>query len=219
MLELAQEAQDEMLRIEEEIAQAKQAKAEAEAALTAMVPPEITDMPDYAQRKQAIQARIAEAQDQVTAARNDQQARTDDLRRKRQAVRVELQGIRAQLAKEETLRGVRARIAELEQERHQLAEELAQIDQLTDLADDFTRYKGEHVTETINGLFRLPSSGSSPSRSTGRRRPLVISCAAVCPMTEGSTMGPGPMWGWTSSALWDGITDMLSRCLWTTPRA
>ncbi len=177
MLSLAQEAQDDMTRIEGEIAQAKQAKAEAEAALTAMVPPEITDMPDYVQRKQAIQDRIAEAQDQVTAARNDQQARTDDLRRKRQAIRVELQGIRAQLAKEDTLRGVRARIAELEQERHQLAEELAQIDQLTDLADDFTRYKGEHVTETINGLFRLAQFRLFAEQVNGETPP---ACDILC---------------------------------------
>ena len=155
MADLARSAQDDMVRIEGEIAQAKQAKAEIETALEAMAVPEITDLPDYAQHKKVLQDKITSAQAELFGFQAAQQTRTDELRRKRQSVRSELEQLRAQIAKEDTLKQVQARIGELEQERRQLADELARIDQLTDLADDFVRYKGEHITQAVNDRFRL----------------------------------------------------------------
>ena len=66
-----------------------------------------------------------------------------------------MQEKREQLAKESTLKSVLQRIEELEEERRQLAEELASVEHLTDLAEDFVRYKVECITDNINSMFRL----------------------------------------------------------------
>lgn len=112
-------------------------------------------MPDYADRKNALSGTLRELERQFAEVQTNARARTDELRRKRQAVREEMEAIRSQLAKENTLIAIHSRIAELEAERTALAAELAEIDRITDLADDFIRFKGEYTTKAVNDLFRI----------------------------------------------------------------
>jgi len=177
MADLAKDAQDDMVRIEGELTRLKEEKAAVEGQLADLVLPEIADLPDYADRKGKIEQQIQEARQQLDAAQRAERTRTDELRRKRQSVRSELERLRSQIAKEDTLRRVQARIGELEQERRQLADELARIDQLTDLADDFVRYKGEHITQAVNDRFRLARFRLFSEQVNGETPP---ACEILC---------------------------------------
>ena len=177
MSDLAKGAQDDMVRLEGDLAQLKQEKAAVEGQLAGMVRPEITDLPDYAGRKGRLALQIQEAREQLDAAQASERARTGELRRKRQRVRSELEQLRIQIAKEDTLKRVQARIGELEQERRQLAEELARMDRLTDLADDFVRCKGEQITQAVNDRFRLAQFRLFSEQVNGETPP---ACEILC---------------------------------------
>ena len=177
MADLAKGAQDDMVRIEGELAQLKEEKAAIEGQLADPVCPEITDLPDYAARKGKLAQQIQEARQQLDDAQRAERTYTDELRRQRQSVRSELEQLRGQIAKEDTLKRVQARIGELEQERRQLADELARIDQLTDLADDFVRYKGEHITQAVNDRFQLARFRLFSEQVNGETPP---ACEILC---------------------------------------
>jgi DNA repair exonuclease SbcCD ATPase subunit len=125
------------------------------ASLPAVDTPEIQSLPHYVERYEKLTKQLTTAQATLEAAQKDAQSATDDLRSQRFAIRDEMQAKREQLAKESTLKSVLTRIKELEDERQQLAEELASVEHLTDLAEDFIRYKVERITDSINSLFRL----------------------------------------------------------------
>lgn len=144
-----------MVELESEIARIKDELAAARAKLEAIKTPAVTDIPDYSDRKNALSGVLRELEQQLAEAQTNAKARTDELRRKRQSVREEMEGIRSQLAKENTLITIHSRIAELESERTALAAELAEIDRITDLADDFIRFKSEYTTKAVNDLFRI----------------------------------------------------------------
>ena len=152
-----EEDKDAAARLEGELALAKEEADRLRAALEAAEAPEILDMPDYAEKRKEAAARAAKAREALLAARADSRAQTDDLRRKRMALRGEMDRIRELLAKETVLQATKQRIEELTRERRTLADGLAELDRMGDLADRFLRCKAERVTERVNGMFRLAS--------------------------------------------------------------
>lgn len=152
-----EEDKDAAARLEGELALAKEEADRLRAALEAAEAPVILDMPDYAEKRKEAAERAAKAREALLAARDDSRAQTDDLRRKRMALRGEMDRIRELLAKETVLQATKQRIAELTRERRTLADGLAELDRLGDLADCFLRCKAERVTERVNGMFRLAS--------------------------------------------------------------
>ena len=155
MRQSAEQLQQDMADIENTIARLRDELEAAEERCAAASAPEIVDMPDYATRRNAAQTRLEAALKQLDGEQDTYMQTVNILREKRQAVRAEMDGIRRQLAKEDTLNALRQRITELEAERHKLAEELAQVDQLNDLAEQFTRFKTQYITNAVNGKFRL----------------------------------------------------------------
>lgn len=155
MREQAEELKNTMAELESGLAERK-AKLESLKERQKAAPAQtVEDMPDYAKRHNELEERVRAAQSALSAAKQDAVTRTNDLRQQRQAVRADMDGIRGQLAKGETLSRLRQRITELEEERHNLADELAGLDRLTDLAEDFTRYKAEYITASVNDRFRI----------------------------------------------------------------
>lgn len=151
----AEEAQTEAQEAKQKGQEARAQETAAREALAELRGPEIQDLPEYAQELERGKAALTEAQAALTAARANGEARLLELRKTRAGVRGELAGLRGQLARLEALAQTRARIGELEQERTELAGELARVDQLTDQAEEFTREKARQVTERVNGLFRM----------------------------------------------------------------
>lgn len=155
---LASDAKERMAAREARLAELTDqlSKLEAELkSLPAVETPEIQDLPHYNERREKLTEKLTMAQWELETAQKGAQSATDDLRSQRFAIRDEMQEKREQLAKESTLKSVLQRIEELEEERRQLAEELASVEHLTDLAEDFVRYKVECITDNINSMFRL----------------------------------------------------------------
>lgn len=117
--------------------------------------PEITDMPDYTEKRSGLFKQLTEARNELKQAQLSTDELMSSIRSKRNAVRDELASIRSQLAKEATLQTLERRIEQLQEERHDLVQELAKLDRLNDLAESFSQYKARYITDRINGKFRL----------------------------------------------------------------
>lgn len=149
---------DRIVEIESEIAQMKDELASEKAYLSSLgaySAPEITDMPDYAEKRSGLTKRLTAARNELKQAQLSSDELMSSIRSKRNAVRDELASIRSQLAKEATLQTLERRIEQLQQERHDLAQELAEIDRISDLAESFSKFKATYITDRINGKFRL----------------------------------------------------------------
>lgn len=59
------------------------------------------------------------------------------------------------LAKEQTLADTRRRIADLQAEQRTAAAEVEQMDRLIAMCEEFTRYRVQAITESVNSRFRL----------------------------------------------------------------
>ncbi|MCD8381513.1 MAG: hypothetical protein LUC30_01140 [Clostridiales bacterium] len=149
--EQAAEVQTRMVELENRIAQAKDELA----ALQAAPAGEIADLPDFGQQMDKIAAELEAAQQALQAATEDAEKDTRTLRAQKEAITAELRGLREQLAREDILRRAREREKALQEQTREVSEQIAQADRTLDLADEFTRYKTERVTDGINGCFRL----------------------------------------------------------------
>lgn len=149
--EQAAEVQSRMVELENRIAQAKDELAALEADSGA----EVVNLPGFAGRMGKIMAELNEAQSALQAATEDAEAATRRLRTQKETVSAELRSLREQLAREDILRRAREREKALRQQTREVSEQIAQTDRTLDLIDQFTRYKTEHVTDSINGCFRL----------------------------------------------------------------
>lgn len=147
-----------IVAIESEIAQMKDTLAARKAYLGSLGDcsvPEITDMPDYAEKRSGLFKQLTAARGELKQAQLSTDELVSSIRSKRNAARDELASIRSQLAKEATLQTLERRIEQLQQERHDLSQELAEVDRLNDLAENFSQYKARYITDRINGKFRL----------------------------------------------------------------
>ncbi|MCC8128606.1 MAG: hypothetical protein LIO51_01525 [Clostridiales bacterium] len=149
--EQAAEVQSRMVELENRIAQAKDELAALEDAPTG----EIADLPGFEGRMGEIMAELNEARQALQSATEDAETATRKLRTQKETVSAELRSLREQLAREDILRRAREREKALQQQTREVSEQIAQTDRTLDLIDQFTRYKTEHVTDSINGCFRL----------------------------------------------------------------
>lgn len=146
-----QEARERVSQIEDQIDE----KTKYLELLEATVPLEIDDLPEYQQQREALLGRIADnerARQEASAGQQDRQA---PLMEQRRALMDELTALNKQAAREAQLMDAQARERELKQQQRRMAEELERADRAVDLIEQFTRYKAEFVTDTINALFRL----------------------------------------------------------------
>lgn len=130
----------------------------AQIALDSYTPPvEVVpeNLPDYDRRKGAILTLIADADKRIDRLTGDTAAEKSRLETALTAVTTEKLTHDAVLAKEQTLADTRKRIADLQAEQRTAAAEVEQMDRLIAMCEEFTRYRVQAITESVNSRFRL----------------------------------------------------------------
>lgn len=145
------EIQERMVALENDIARQRDVVAAMEAAPKQ----EITDLPDYESRKVTLIAKLEHLKSQMEAAQQDEWQRKRPLMDRQTTIERELTALRGELAKEATLTMAVNREAELRQQLRSISQQMEQVDKMLDLIDQFTRFKAEFVTDSINAKFQL----------------------------------------------------------------
>lgn len=151
-------AKDRLLAAETALKTAQDEVQKAQITLDSYTPPvEITpeNLPDYDRRKGAILTLIADADKRIDRLTGDTEQERRRLETALSAVTAEKLRHDAVLAKEQTLADTRRRIADLQAEQRTAAAEVEQMDRLIAMCEEFTRYRVQAITESVNSRFRL----------------------------------------------------------------
>lgn len=151
-------AQERLASAETALKSAQDEVQKAQITLDSYTPPvEITpeNLPDYDRRKGAILTLIADADKRIDRLTGDTEQERRRLETALSAVTAEKLRHDAVLAKEQTLADTRRRIAELQAEQRTAAAEVEQMDRLIAMCEEFTRYRVQAITESVNSKFRL----------------------------------------------------------------
>ena len=151
-------AKDRLLTAETALKTAQDEVQKAQIALDSYTPPvEVVpeNLPDYDRRKGAILMLIADADKRIDRLNSDTEQERRRLETALSAVTAEKLTHDAVLAKEQTLADTRRRIADLQAEQRTAAAEVEQMDRLIAMCEEFTRYRVQAITESVNSRFRL----------------------------------------------------------------
>nr|WP_302641306.1 AAA family ATPase [uncultured Agathobaculum sp.] len=151
-------AKDRLLAAETALKSAQDEVQKAQAALDSYTPPVIIEpenLPDYDRRKGAILTLIADADKRIDRLNNDTAAEKSRLETEHAELTRRKLESDAVLAKEQTLADTRRRIADLQAEQRTAAAEVEQMDRLIAMCEEFTRYRVQAITESVNSKFRL----------------------------------------------------------------
>ena len=151
-------AKDRLLTAETALKTAQDELQKAQIALDSYTPPvEVVpeNLPDYDRRKGAILTLIADADKRIDQLNSDTEQERRRLETALSAVTAEKLTHDAVLAKEQTLADTRRRIADLQAEQRTAAAEVEQMDRLIAMCEEFTRYRVQAITESVNSRFRL----------------------------------------------------------------
>ena len=151
-------AKDRLLTAETALKTAQDELQKAQIALDSYTPPvEVVpeNLPDYDRRKGAILTLIADADKRIDRLNSDTEQERRRLETALSAVTAEKLTHDAVLAKEQTLIDTRRRIADLQAEQRTAAAEVEQMDRLIAMCEEFTRYRVQAITESVNSRFRL----------------------------------------------------------------
>lgn len=151
-------AKDRLLTAETALKTAQDELQKAQIALDSYTPPvEVVpeNLPDYDRRKGAILTLIADADKRIDRLNSDTEQERRRLETALSAVTAEKLTHDAVLAKEQTLADTRRRIADLQAEQRTAAAEVEQMDRLIAMCEEFTRYRVQAITESVNSRFRL----------------------------------------------------------------
>ena len=127
-------------------------------ALDGYTPPVIVEpenLPDYDRRGNAIRTLIADAEKRLDRLSGDTAAEKSRLEAEHAELTRRKLESDAVLAKEQTLADTKKRIAELQAEQRTAAAEVEQMDRLIAMCEEFTRYRVQAITESVNSRFRL----------------------------------------------------------------
>lgn len=116
---------------------------------------EVTDLDNYAQDKAAATQRIDLLQKELFELRSDAEAAALEKRKELGRLEVALAEKSESVAKQSLLDFSRQRIETLREDARRAAAELARLDGLLWLIEDFIRFKTSHIEEKVNGLFRF----------------------------------------------------------------
>lgn len=151
-------AQERLASAETALKTAQNEVQKAQIALDGYTPPVITEpenLPDYDRRKSAIQTLIADAEKRLDRLSGDTAAEKSRLEAEHAELTRRKLESDAVLAKEQTLSDTRRRIADLQAEQRTAAAEMEQMDRLIAMCEEFTRYRVQAITESVNSRFRL----------------------------------------------------------------
>lgn len=117
--------------------------------------PEITDLPNYEADRAGLERQITDLSvrhgDRLNAAAVRRKVLQEDLRR----CEAELDRLAGELAKRAHLEIAHRRMDELREQAAKAAGELARVDGMLQLCDQFTRYKVRFIEESVNRRFEL----------------------------------------------------------------
>lgn len=151
-------AQERLASAETALKSAQDEVQKAQIALDSYTPPvEVVpeNLPDYDRRKGAILTLIADAEKRLDRVSSDTEQERRRLETALSAVTTEKLTHDAVLAKEQTLADTRRRIADLQAEQRTAAAEMEKMDRLIAMCEEFTRYRVQAITESVNSKFRL----------------------------------------------------------------
>ena len=151
-------AKDRLLTAETALKTAQDEVQKAQISLDSYTPPvEVMpeNLPDYDRRKGAILTLIADADKRIDRLTSDTEQERRRLETALSAVTAEKLRHDAVLAKEQTLSDTRRRIADLQAEQRTAAAEMEQMDRMIAMCEEFTRYRVQAITESVNSKFRL----------------------------------------------------------------
>lgn len=151
-------AQERLASAETALKNAQDEVQKAQAALDSYTPPVITEpenLPDYDRRRNAIQMLITDTEKRIDRLNSDTAAEKTRLEAEHAELTRRKLESDAVLAKELTLADTRRRIAELQAEQRTAAAEVEQMDRLIAMCEEFTRYRVQAITESVNSKFRL----------------------------------------------------------------
>lgn len=151
-------AQERLASAETALKNAQDEVQKAQAALDSYTPPVITEpenLPDYDRRRNAIQMLITDTEKRIDRLNSDTAAEKTRLETEHAELTRRKLESDAVLAKEQTLIDTRRRIAELQAEQRTAAAEVEQMDRIIAMCEEFTRYRVQAITESVNSKFRL----------------------------------------------------------------
>lgn len=151
-------AKDRLLTAETALKTAQDELQKAQIALDSYTPPvEVVpeNLPDYDRRRNAIQMLITDTEKRLDRLNSDTAAEKTRLETEHAELTRRKLESDAVLAKEQTLADTKKRIAELQAEQRKAAAEVEQMDRLIAMCEEFTRYRVQAITESVNSKFRL----------------------------------------------------------------
>ena len=151
-------AQERLASAETALKSAQNEVQKAQIALDSYTPPVITEaenLPDYNRRGNAIRTLIADVDKRLYRLSGDTAAEKSRLEAEHAELTRRKLESDAVLAKEQTLADTKNRIAELQAEQRTAAAEVEQMDRLIAMCEEFTRYRVQAITESVNSKFRL----------------------------------------------------------------
>lgn len=152
----AQKAQ--YAELKEKAAQVRDEYEQIKAQLDAYIPPEapaIEDLPGYTERRAKVVQYIEEAGEKISRIQSDQQAERDRLNSQLSQLNMELTRVSQVLAAKAQLDETRSRVDELKAEQRTQAAVLEEIDRKLAMCEDFTRYRCQFITDSVNSRFQL----------------------------------------------------------------
>ena len=151
-------AQERLANAETALKSAQDEVQKAQIALDGYTPPVITEpenLPDYDRRRNAIQMLITDTEKRLDRLNSDTAAEKTRLETEHAELTRRKLESDAVLAKEQTLADTKKRIAELQTEQRKAAAKVEQMDRLIAMCEEFTRYRVQAITESVNSKFRL----------------------------------------------------------------
>lgn len=151
-------AQERLASAETALKNAQDEVQKAQISLDSYTPPvEVVseNLPDYDRRRNAIQMLITDTEKRLDRLNSDTAAEKTRLETEHAELTRRKLESDAVLAKEQTLADTKKRIAELQAEQRKAAAEVEQMDRLIAMCEEFTRYRVQAITESVNSKFRL----------------------------------------------------------------
>lgn len=150
-------AQERLASAETALKSAQDEVQKAQIALDGYTPviTEPENLPDYDRRRNAIQMLITDTEKRLDRLNSDTAAEKTRLETEHAELTRRKLESDAVLAKEQTLADTKKRIAELQTEQRKAAAEVEQMDRLIAMCEEFTRYRVQAITESVNSRFRL----------------------------------------------------------------
>lgn len=116
---------------------------------------DVTDMPGYSEKRDAIKHRIDGLNGELADIMTDTASARSKLLGQISEIKQEIESWSVYLGKESLLEYSRNRVQELQEDARNAAEKLDAIEGMLFLIDEYSRYKTQFVEDSINSMFRI----------------------------------------------------------------